>query len=177
MLAVAMGMPMSGNNAARLLWEGRPWYHMWYLFMVIGLYAVTPLLRIYVRRSGTALRWAVVVVSLAAASVWDLHLSIEGRPLPNVVPTMFIPYLGYYLIGYELRRLAPLRAHAGLFWAMALLGAAATIGGTYALVMEYNVTRLGLYMYEYLSPNVIAMSVGVFCLASGVDIERTEGQA
>lgn len=174
-LAVAMGTPMTTNRAGRLIWEGRPAYHMWYLFMILGLYAVTPLLRIHVLRSGSALRWSVALVLLAAASAWDLHLSIEGQPLPKILPTMFIPYLGYYLIGCELRRLAPIGAHAGLFWAMVLLGAAATMVGTYALVGAYYVTRLGLYMYEYLSPNVIVMSVGLFCLASGVEIERAEG--
>jgi surface polysaccharide O-acyltransferase-like enzyme len=175
MLASAMGTSMTLNKAARLIWEGRPWYHMWYLFMIIGLYAVTPLLRLYVARSGTALRWAVVVVSLAAASAWDLHLSMGWRPLPGTLPTMFIPYIGYYLIGYELRRLVPLHAHAGWLWAMVSVGAAATIAGTYALVKTYDITRLGLYMFEYLSPNVIVMSVGLFCLASKVEIERTPG--
>jgi surface polysaccharide O-acyltransferase-like enzyme len=143
--------------------------------MIIGLYAVTPLLRLHVARSSTAFRWAVVVASLAAASLWDLHLSMEGRVLPWILPAMFIPYLGYYLIGYELRRLAPLRVNAVLLWAMVSLSAAATITGTHALMKMYGKTPLGLYMYEYLSPNVIVMSVGLFCLASKVEIERTEG--
>jgi surface polysaccharide O-acyltransferase-like enzyme len=100
---------------------------------------------------------------------------MESRVLPWILPAMFIPYLGYYLIGYELRRLVPLRMHAGLLWAMVSLSAVATIAGTYALMRRYDVTPLGLYMYEYLSPNVIVMSVGLFCLASKVEIERTAG--
>jgi surface polysaccharide O-acyltransferase-like enzyme len=79
---------------------------------------------------------------------------------------MFIPYLGYYLIGFELRRLAPIRLHAFPLWGAFLLGAIGTVGGTYMLVKAHGVSRLGLYMYEYLSPNVILMSVSLFCLAS-----------
>jgi surface polysaccharide O-acyltransferase-like enzyme len=142
---------------------------MWYLFMALGLYAVTPILRFHVARSGVALRWVVALGALAAASAWDLHLSVEGRPLPGIVPTMFVPYLGYYLLGYELRRLAPSSAHPALLWGTVAVGSLATIVGTHALVKTYGVTRLGLYMYEYLSPNVILTAIAIFCLASRVE--------
>jgi surface polysaccharide O-acyltransferase-like enzyme len=164
--------PVTTGKIARLLWEGRPWYHMWYLFMVIGLYAVTPLLRVYVKRASVRVRWSVIVISLFLASAWDLHLSIERRPLPDVVPTMFVPYLGYYLAGYELRRLAPARLRPGWLWAIFTAASIATAVGTHSLVEAYGISRLGLYMYEYLSPNVILMSVAIFCLAS-----RTENPA
>lgn len=164
--AILLGKPMSVDRALGLLWIGRPWYHMWYLFMTIGLYAVTPILRFHVARSGVALRWAVALGALAAASAWDLRLSMEGQPLPRIVPTMFIPYLGYYLVGYELRRLAPSSVHPALLWGAVAVGSIATIVGTLALVRTYDVTRLGLYMYEYLSPNVILTAMAIFCLAS-----------
>jgi surface polysaccharide O-acyltransferase-like enzyme len=165
-LTAALGTPMAPSKVARLIWEGRPWYHMWYLFMILGLYAVTPVLRAYVSRASSRLRWVVAVLFLALAGAWDLQLSIEQQPLPSIVPTMFIPYLGYYLIGYEIRRVAPVRLHPVLLWGVFGVGAVATIIGTHALLEAYGTTRLGLYLYEYLSPNVILMSLAVFCLAS-----------
>jgi surface polysaccharide O-acyltransferase-like enzyme len=119
----------------------------------------------------------VVALALALASAWDLKLSLASQMLPGTVATMFIPYLGYYLAGYELRRLAPVRLHPGLLWGGFAIGAACTIVGTHALVSAHGPTRLGLYLYEYLSPNVILMSLAVFCLASRVTRVGAEGGA
>jgi surface polysaccharide O-acyltransferase-like enzyme len=165
-VSAIMGERLTLTKVTRLIWEGRPWYHMWYLFMIIGLYAVTPVLRVFVARASTALRWTTIVLALALASAWDLQLSIESRSLPAILPTMFIPYLGYYLAGYDLRRLAPVPIHSGLLWGAFGFGALITIAGTHALLEKHGTTRLGLFLYEYLSPNVILMSFSIFCLAS-----------
>lgn len=165
-LAASRGQPVAFGDIARLLWEGHPWYHMWYLFMIVGLYAVTPLLRLHVARSNSSLRWIVIVLSLLSASAWDLVLSIDGENLPGTIPTMFIPYLGYFLLGYELRRLAPIRIHPLFLWSAFAAGSVITIVGTYFMIKSHGITRIGLYMYEYLSPNVILMTSATFCLAS-----------
>ena len=165
-LTLALGRPLTPTKALQLLWEGRPWYHMWYLFMVIGLYAVTPILRSYVARSGTELRWGVTILALVLTSLWDLRLAIDEEHLPATVATMFVPYLGYYMLGYELRRLAPIAVSSDLLWLGFGVGAIATIVGSQQLMSAYGASRPGLYMYEYLSPNVILMSAALFCLAS-----------
>lgn len=165
-LAGATGQPLTLERVGKLLWQGRPWYHMWYLFMIVGLYAVTPLLRAYVSRASIPIRWGVAVLCLVAACGWNLDLALDRRALPSTVLTMFIPYIGYYLIGYELRRIAPVRLHPGILWAVFSVAAATTVIGTQALLEAYGINRAGLYMYEYLSPNVVLMSVAIFCLAS-----------
>ena len=68
-------------------------YHMWYLPMAAGLYALTPMLR-KVAESGKVLRYAVIL--FVAAVTLNLVL-------PDFALSMMVGYAGYYLLGYYLK--------------------------------------------------------------------------
>jgi surface polysaccharide O-acyltransferase-like enzyme len=165
-LDAANGRPMSLAKAGDELWHGRPGYHMWYLFMILGLYAATPALRQVVTRLARPARWATIASLFITASAYDLGCALWQWPRPDVVPLMFLPYLGYFLCGHELRNASPGPRGRALACGIALLAIVATAVGTRALLELHGPTLLGLFLYEFLSPNVIAMSIAVFLLAA-----------
>lgn len=88
---------------------GNPYYHMWYLYAMTGLYILTPvLIRWKNSVSLTTFRWsAVVLILLCTISGWTSQQKFYwdlGR--------MFC-YTGYYVMGYVLRDLLSRKKHNG----------------------------------------------------------------
>lgn len=138
------------------LLAGRPYIHLYFLFLIAGLYLVTPLLATSIRDLSSAqLRQAILIIGFlaVAANLFDVHTSSAF--------TMFVPYLAYYLAGWycvrvrekQPRRYVPI------------------IGGTIAVMTVtsvYLVSTLGLdnrwsfYPFEDFSPTGIVLAITVF---------------
>ncbi len=65
---------------------------LYFFFLILGLYAATPLLRVYVGRADGAVQWLVAVVILALVSC-----GIPQNAVPMNAFTRFIPFVGYFL--------------------------------------------------------------------------------
>lgn len=76
--------------------EGAPYYHMWYMYMIIGCYAVTPIALKIKNKIGLSrfeiLAWILmimgIIVELTCKLIWPLE---------------FIKYLGYFFLGNTLK--------------------------------------------------------------------------
>jgi surface polysaccharide O-acyltransferase-like enzyme len=79
--------------------------------------------------------------------------------------TRFLPFVGYYLAGHLLRQFA-LPQRIIRYAPAAALGAwLVTALGSAALAAKFGWNHVGAYLYDYLSPSVIVMSLGVFVTA------------
>lgn len=97
---------IGGESARRLLPPlrsllfGAPFYHMWYLYMLLGLYIIAPII-IRFRQSVRASTFSKIVwiyLVIACISGWTNHHTL------NWDVGLQASYLGYFLAGYELRR-------------------------------------------------------------------------
>jgi len=81
---------------------GVPYYHLWYLYMLLGLYLMTPFIHRFVASASTALRTWFVMIAFAIASLDDIgsHLSPGGAA---VFLVMFLPFVPYFVAGHLLR--------------------------------------------------------------------------
>ena len=93
----ALTPPMLASSFLKLL-EGKSWDHLWYLYALIGLYLLTPVLRPFVAQASRRELGATVLVA------WTLMLL---TPAVNLVLGIDLyPFLGadssvvYYLAGY-----------------------------------------------------------------------------
>lgn len=132
--------------------EGAPYYHLWYLYMIVGLYLFTPLVRALYHRSQPAARRLWVVGILGVAILDALYRQALGTG-QGFFLTWFLPYLGYFVAGRmifdgELRIPRP-----GLILALSVL---ATAWGVFTFS---EAGRLNLYFYDYFSITVPFMSL------------------
>ena len=135
--------------------EGAPYYHLWYLYMIVGLYLSAPLARaLYARSQPEGRRlWVVAILGLGVLdALYRQALDIRS----GFFLTWFLPYLGYFVAGRmifdgELRIPRP-----GLVLALSVL---ATAWGV-ATLSEAG--RLNLYFYDYFSITVPFMSLAAF---------------
>ncbi len=142
--------------------SGYPYYHLYFLFAIIGLYAVTPILRPFVdRASDRTLGW-VAIAALAWALLARLQLEVGLGHSANAIE-MFTRYLGYYLAGAWLFRM-PLPPGARYAPLVAIAAVAATAVGTAALVASSG-TRHQTILYSYQSPLTVVAALAIFLSA------------
>lgn len=77
---------------------GRPFYHMWYMYMIIGCYAITPWLiklRLSIgNKSFEKLGWIFILIGIG----------IYFFKIKLIWPIQFIQYLGYFILGYTIKK-------------------------------------------------------------------------
>lgn len=93
-----MGFSIFILNAPILsLLKGAPYYHLWYMFMLIGLYGVVPLLQIIKEKLSNKnfniLTYGMLVWGFL--SVWTIHFDVHWNG-------EFLAYIGYFLLGYKI---------------------------------------------------------------------------
>lgn len=147
--------------------QGRPYYHLYFLFIIAGLYLLTPPLRALIRFLGDRERWwlGALALTVAAATVFW-----RSKAEDRTAWTLFVPYIGYYLLGFSLKRRTgdPLTPLLGLLgW---ILGAGYVTFGEWAGAANVQPKDQFNYVINgHFSPAVILESLGVFvCLREWV---------
>ena len=161
---------------------GQTHFHLWFLYMIIGLYLVTPVLRAFVRGAGRRdFHWFFLLVFLFA---WLIPTVLRLRPsqtlslyVNNLNLHLVLGYVGYYVLGYYLKEYTLSRPAEYLTYLLGILGAVVTVGGTAWLSRQQGALVQTLYSYD--APNVALMSAAVFVFfryVLGVSDERSRRQ-
>ncbi len=86
--------------------------------------------------------------------------------------TRFLPYVGYYLAGYLLTTFTVTERTQRVSRWLVVVGWLGTALGSGALAARYGWTTDGYFLYDYLSPTVMLMSLAVFTAARGWSPKR-----
>lgn len=135
---------------------GKPYYHLWYMYMIIGCYILTPILikiRLHVgNRKFEILGWTCMVLGIIIN-----HIKIN-----LIWPLNCVLYLGYFILGYSLKY--KIRLDKGTYKRY-LIGAVALLILVF-LMTEYNVRYNILedkdYFLRPLSPIVVISSICMY---------------
>ena len=140
-------------------------YHLWFVYMIVGLYILLPILQVIFKACETneRFKWYFLAVWLATNS---LNIYI---PMPFIVPMQMVAifgYGGYFILGGLLSTTR--RFNAGLLkYAMFyLIGVLATFLITWIRTKSSGAPDE--LAYSYFSPNVVLASIGAFMLAQKI---------
>lgn len=146
--------------------NGTVFYHLWYVYMLLGLYAVTPLLRKWVRY------WSLNHLLIFSLSLIFVTMIISPIILPKIplFPGYFIiwtiKYIGYYFLGYCFIQPNFLQhIQNSILWVLYFISIVLTAITAYFMAKWFG-PDWGMYPYDFLSPTVIVMSICVFTLFS-----------
>lgn len=143
---------------------GTPHYHLWYLYMIVGLYLVTPFIRNFVETASSQLIVYFIGFCLIASSVesiWGSAIGIAG----NVTfISSFLPFVGYFVLGCYLQK-ATFRA-SNIKLASSVLGLALLIALLVGVLFPFIGEKSWGLMYAYLNPLVILMSCSVYVMVT-----------
>ena len=146
---------------------GMPYYHMWFFYMIAGLYFFTPFLRrILPTLTKYELRNLTVVMFILAA-ITQLFNCLLEVPLPYFF-VLFLFFIPYYFLGWYLGNIDS-RLSIGKLILMLLAILSFTATGLAVTTTIYNM-NMALYFYEPFSPNVILLTMVWFFILKKINI-------
>ena len=89
------------TDAVRMLITGTPYYHMWYLFMILGIYLIAPFIHMMVTAGPQHKLGTFLVLGFILAAVESALSNILGAG-PRMFLAIFPKYITYYVAGYYL---------------------------------------------------------------------------
>ena len=150
--------------------------HLWYLYMLIGLYLVLPFLRV-ISEDVARRRWFLGIWTVTAVV---LPFVYRFLPLEGVIPFRITEYLfiglgytGYCVLGCELKDLGLTDRQARILYALGLIGLLGASAGTVLWCRRH--TACDPFLYESFSPCIALFSTALFVFFKrNLDGERGE---
>lgn len=149
-------------------------YHLWFCYLICGLYIVTPLLR----QVATDEQMIIYFIILAMLFVYIPNLGFVFRPLKKSLGivlsrfslTLVGSYASYFLLGYWLSFRNLSKQIRIIIYSFAILSIVFTVLFNGLLCVHRN--RLEGFLYDNLMPNILLIATAVF-----VFIKQNFGQA
>lgn len=144
-------------------------YHLWFLYAIIGLYLLTPILRSFVKgASRGTFHWFFAVTFLFYSLLPTLQALFPNRmALPMAWANrldihLVLGYVGYFVAGYYLKTFDLGRLARLFVYLLGILGTVITVWGT--PVLSVRAGTLVDTLLSYRAPNVVWMALAVFVL-------------
>lgn len=142
------------------IYAGQPYYHLYFLFVIAGLYVICPFLMRALRGFDERQLGWISVGLLVAGFLWT------GVPpwLPGTgsnAVSLFAPYVGYFVAGPWLARVRLTANQFVLCCLVFLLTSAVSTLITYEWT-HHEGLKFGRYLYSYTAPTVIVSTICVF---------------
>ena len=145
----------------KVMYLGDVEIHLWFLYILIGVYLVVPILRVYVSTASRRDLMYFVAIWFLATPLLELAQRLIGFPTTLVVPVV-TGYVGYFVMGYLLADVK-LDNRGRLLSALGcIIAIAVTYFGTNLLSAQNG--PIDAYLYSYFSPATVLASICGFLL-------------
>jgi surface polysaccharide O-acyltransferase-like enzyme len=136
-------------------------YHLWYVYMLIGLYLIIPILSKFVRNATEKEMLYFLLVWFVVMLIGQPYLS---RFKPQLDLRYFEGFIGYLVLGHYLAyKKFTFKYLKAAMWMLFFATLSLTTWGTYMLFNHYN--GISTLLYEPLSPPIVIISVSIFMVA------------
>lgn len=143
------------------LLNGKVYYHLWFLYMIIGIYLLVPLIRKVIKQASIHLLHYALIL-------WFIYMSLNWflRYFTTIELAMSLPvyseYVGYFILGYYLDTFQLSRKIRVGFYYSSVISIFIIIIGTYIETM-INGRFVGAF-YSYYCPLVTLCAIALFIL-------------
>jgi len=135
-------------------------YHLWYVYMLIGLYFIIPILSKFVRN---ATETQIIYFLLLWLGAMIINQPYFSRYNPQIDFHNVTGYMGYLVLGYYLAsKQFPAWLNAKWFGVLFLISLVVIVAGTYFACLTYK--GLSTMFYEPISPPIVILSASIFML-------------
>lgn len=133
-------------------------YHFWYLYMLIGIYLILPIIAVFVQHASKNLIQYFLVL-------WLVSLTTSMFTFKSIIPNFnliyFSGYLGYVVLGYYINTYGLEFIHFKKVTYL-ILGYLFTFSATFYFTKKTN--ALNTDFYQYLDLNVVLMAACLFMI-------------
>lgn len=128
--------------------NGVPYIHLWFFYMIMGLYIITPIVYKIMIKASDKNRKRIAIVFLIIAFASEMIQIALSKKL--ISPLWFIDYIGYFMFGYAFKDYKPKRSKYTFLCIYLFCGA---LAGTFAALFKMKMTNAPLWMYFHTSSN------------------------
>ena len=169
------GLPLTVVSVLQGLLVG-PYVHFWYLYILIGLYLITPLVRVIVAHADWKIIKYFLLIWFVGTGVIPL-LTLYASISPQTVwfrQNVFVlsGVLGYFILGAYV---AKLRLRTSILSLLLALSSVFTIIGTYFLVATLG-EQYSQFFLDASSFSVIIASVSLFLILASIPNQTVENK-
>lgn len=143
---------------------GPPWYHLWFLYTIISLYLLTPLLRVFTAFcSKRELEYSLLILIVFGRIIPLVNKMLgllENPMIINLTMVEATGYISYFLAGFYLSKYELPKALRLNIYILAFISVMVTIGAT-----RFTSVRAGIpteYFYGNGLPTTMVISFAVF---------------
>jgi len=145
----------------KAIYTGNVEIHLWFLYILIGIYLVVPVLRVYISAASRRDLAYFVGMWFLATPLLDMAQKITGFQTALVIPVV-AGYVGYFVMGYFLAEVNLGRRGIILSALGCIIGIAVIYLGTHLL--SPSAAPIDIYFYSYFSPPTVLASICGFLL-------------
>jgi len=138
-------------------------YHLWYLYMIVGLYVITPFLRkIAVDKKAAEyfLLLSVIFTSVLPITIKIFNLTSLDLFINKFDLFFTYGYVGYYIGGYYLGKCKFNKNIRNIIYISGILGLVCTY--VFTNIISLQTGKADSTFYSYFAPNVMVVSIAVF---------------
>ena len=164
-----------------LNFSGTLYPHIWYMYMIIGLYLIVPILRLFVKRENK--RYVLYFIFLSVAfsyipSFLNLFKNLMGFSISTYTPRLFLNFVSgyttYFLLGWYLTNVEIKEKTRKALVALGSLSLAMMM--TLTQIFESSIPESYNYTYDNLSLLPLLYSIGAFVLLYRKENKGKEGR-
>jgi len=164
-----------GNYLSQIFIFGLPYYHLYFIYIILGLYLVTPIINIFLKNTNRKqqIYSAILLMILAIISnFFDLWFRNGWENNLGNTISYFVPYLGYFILGYILREIKLNKKQINLAWAGYFVSVFIGSIATYFLMNQYGYTNRGLIFNDYLSITTVISALSLYLLINTIHLSN-----
>jgi surface polysaccharide O-acyltransferase-like enzyme len=155
-----------GTCSPALLWKmllpPGGYYHLWFLYSLLSIYLILPLLRLMIRaETERTILWYLVMLWLIFQPIITTANTFWNAGI-RFAPPLTTGFVCFFVLGYLLGEIPLSRNRILLSVAAWVIGTLITILGTY--VRTRSAGQFDGFFYDFVSPNVILASAATFLL-------------
>ena len=156
-------------------------YHLWFLFMIVGLYLAVPILKKITKDSkitnyfliASFIFAFVIPQGVSFVSVFSESVAASLNKILDAVNfNIALGYTGYFVLGYVLSKAELTKKQTKIIYCAGLLGFVSTIGLSVAFSV-FKGKSVDVF-YDYLSVTVLLESIGVFMFFKNMKLNISE---
>ncbi|WP_409303078.1 acyltransferase [Peribacillus sp. SCS-155] len=151
--------------------QGNTHYHLWFLYMIIGIYIIAPILRVFIRNAKKSdieyfLLIAFVFSSLLPTLGHFYPFNLISPFLENFDVNVVLGYVMYFVAGYYFSRFDLSKSLTRVIYTLGIFFAFFTILATVQISVQKGAPDV--FFYKYLRANVFFTSIALFIFAKNI---------
>jgi len=139
----------------------RQFFHLWFLYTIIGLYLFIPIFKVFVQNSSQILQLYFIGLWITTVSIIPLINKFTPIHIPNYLP-MLSGYVGFLLLGFLLYHFKITKKIFIISLIILIISTLTTILGTYFLSIHAN--KFQGFFYNNFTLTTVMQSISSFII-------------